>query len=124
MVERAQFPPPPTKAKIAAADGLMGQQWLIWLGALAVWVQRVRVHVFTVDVPSVPSSGGWWAQFATPGAVPGDFAIASLDPGDLDLAVSAQVTAANETTVWVRNWGAGAIDLAAGFIRIRIERAR
>lgn len=124
MVERSTFPSPPDKATVVKDDYRMTLQWLAWLTGLTTWVQRVRVHFFAVDVPSIAASGGWWAQFATPGAVPGDFAIAALNPADLDLAVSAQVTATDETTVWVRNWGAGAVDLAAGTIAIRIERAR
>lgn len=124
MAERAQFPPVPIKSKIAAADGTAALQWLAWFGALALWIQRTRVYVFSVDVPSIPVSAGWWAQFATPGAQVGDFALAGFDPAHVDLAVTAQVTAADTTSIWIRNWGAGAVDLAAGTVRIRIERAR
>ena len=124
MVERPAFPGPPDKAPFVKEDRRLTLQSLAWMTGLTTWIQRVRVHLFAVDVPAIAASGGWWAQFTTPGAVPGDFADAALDPADLDLAVSAQVTAADTTTVWVRNWGAGPIDLAAGTVRIRIERSR
>lgn len=125
MVERVAFPPPPDQSPfVKMPDGRLTLNALAWLTGLTTWIQRVRVHLFAVDVPSIAPSGGWWAQFTTPGAAAGDFAIAAMDPADLDLAVSAQVTAADTTTVWVRNWGAGAVDPAAGTMRIRIERSR
>lgn len=123
MSERLQFPPAPIKARVEGADGLFTLQWLSWLGALTNWVQRQRVYSYAVDVPSIPSAGGWWGQFSVE-AAPGDFAVASLDPADIDLAVAAQVTAPNVVTVWVRNWGAGAVDLAAGTLRVWVQRAR
>lgn len=124
MTERAQFPPPPGKSDVTARDGTMSLAWLTWFGALSAWVQRVRVVSTPVDVPNIAPGGGWWGQVTVGGARPGDFAIAALDPANRDLAVSAQVTANDTVTVWVRNHGAGAIDLAAGTLRIRLERAR
>ncbi len=123
MSERLQFPPPPSKSVIADRNGLFTLQWLAWIGALTNWVQRQRVYSYAVDVPSIPSGGGWWGQFSVEASV-GDFAVASLDPADRDIAVSAQVTATNVVTVWARNWGAGAIDLAAGTLRVWVQRAR
>ena len=124
MVERTQIQPAPDKSKLVAQDGLMTLQWLAWLNGVTNWMQRVRVYVYTVDVPNITTLSGWWGEFSTPGAVAGDFAIAAIDPAHLDIAVAAQVTAADTTTVWLRNWGAGDVDLGAGFMRIRIERAR
>lgn len=124
MSERPQFPPPPSKSQVINRDGTMSLGWLTWFGALAGWVQRVRVAVANVDVPSIPAGGGWWGQVTLNGAAPGDFAVAALDPADRDLAVSAQVTAANTVTVWVRNHGASPIDLGAGTLRVRVEKSR
>lgn len=123
MSERLQFPPPPSKSRVADSSGLLTLQWLGWLGALTTWVQRTRVFAFDVDLPSIPSAGGWWGQFSVEASV-GDFAVASLDPADRDLAVAAQITATNVVTVWVRNWGGGAVDLAAGTLRVWVQRAR
>lgn len=124
MGERPQFPPPPGKSDVTNRDGTMGLAWLTWFGALSAWIQRVRVIPADVDLPAIAAGGGWWGQVTVAGAAVGDFAIASLDPADRDLAVSAQVTAADTVTVWVRNHGAGAIDLAAGTLRVRLEKAR
>jgi len=124
VVERAQFPPPPSKAGVLAPDGLFSLQWLTWLGALTNWTQRTRVYSFSVDVSSIPANGGWWGQFAAPDAAVGDFAVASLEPCDRDIAVSAQVTEPGVVTVWARNWGAGSIDLVPGVARIWVQRAR
>lgn len=124
MTERAGFPPPPDKSGVANRDGTMSLQWLTWFGALSAWVQRVRVVAVAVDLPSIPAGDGWWGQATVAGAAVGDFVTASLDPADRDLAVTAQVTAADTVTVWVRNYSAGAINLAAGTLRIRLERAR
>jgi hypothetical protein len=121
--ERLQFPPAPTKSPVLDRLGLLSLPWLTWIGALVNWVQRQRVYAYAVDVPSIPSGGGWWGQFSVE-AVEGDFAVASLEPADRDIAVSAQVTAPNVVTVWARNWGAGAVDLAAGTLRVWVQRAR
>jgi hypothetical protein len=122
--ERLQFPPAPLKSRVAGADGLYTLQWLAWFGALTNWVQRTRIYVFPHDVPNIPALGGYFVSFSCPGAVVGDFATASMDPAAQDLAVSAQITAADTATVWIRNWGGAGIDPAAGTIRIRVERAR
>lgn len=124
MTERTQFPPPPGKSFVTNRDGTMSLGWLTWFGALTVWIQRTRVIVTALDLPSIPAGGGAFAQVTVAGARPGDFAVASLDPADRDIAVSAQVTANDEVTVWARNYSGGAIDLAAGTLRIRLEKAR
>jgi len=124
MTERASFPPPPVKSGVTARDGTMSLVWLTWFGALAAWAQRVRVVSVPVDVPSIPAGGGWWGQTTVEGLRVGDFATASIDPANRDLAVSAQVTATDTVTVWIINHGASAVDLAAGTLRLRLERAR
>lgn len=123
--ERKQFPPPPGVIRVTDRDGTMSLPWINWLGALAAWVQRVRVISADVDWPSVAAGASAYAQITVAGARPGDFVTASLDPADRDMAVtSAQVTANDTVTVWVTNRSGGAIDLAAGTTRIRLERAR
>lgn len=123
MTERNPFPPAPIKSRIQAIDGLMGSQWRQWIGALTLSVQRVRVFSFAVDVPNLTAGAAWWVQVSCPGAVAGDFAAAALSPADRDLTVTAQVTAADTVTVFVQNLGAGAINLAPGILRVRVERS-
>ena len=111
-------------SRFADRDGTPSLTWTTWFGVLASWIQRVRVVSAAVDLPSIPAGSGAWVQVTVAGAELGDFVTASLEPADRDIAVSAQVTAANTVTVWARNHGAGPIDLAAGTPRIRLERAR
>jgi hypothetical protein len=124
MTERAGFPPPPIKSIVTNRDGTMALAWQTWFGALSGWIQRVKVVAAAVDLPSIPANGGWWGQVSVVGARRGDFALAALDPADRDLAVSAQVTADDTVTVWVRNHGAVGIDLGAGTLRVRVEKGR
>lgn len=124
MTERRAFPLPPGKALVANRDGTMGLQWLTWFGALASWVQRVRVVETAIDWPSIPAGTKAWADVTITGARLGDFAAASLDPTHENLEVTAQVRADDTVRVWVTNNDAGAVDLAAGTTRIRVEKAR
>jgi len=123
--ERKPFPPAPGMSRIADRDGTPALNWQNWFGLLATWNQRTRVVDVPIDLPSIPAGVSAFVQATIAGAAPGDFVIASLDPADRDMAVeSAQVTSANTVTVWVQNRSGGAIDLAAGTLRIRLERAR
>lgn len=124
MTERRQFPPPPGVARVSDRDGTMSLTWLNWFGALAAWVQRVRVIPVAVDLPSIPAGGRAFVQATVAGAALGDFVSVGMDPCDRDLAFTGQVTSADTVTVWVQNFGGAPIDLAAGTLRIRLERAR
>lgn len=125
MSERKPFPPPPGMSRLADRDGTAALNWQNWFGLLASWNQRTRIVPAAIDLPSIPAGNSAFVQITVAGAEPGDFVTASLDPADRDISVeSAQVTAANTVTVWVTNRSAGAIDLAAGTLRIRLERAR
>lgn len=124
MTERATLQALPEKSPVASREGTMSLQWLAWLGALATWVRRVRVFYFAVDVPSIPSGGNWTGTYSLTGVAAGDFVTATLDPTDAGLVVTAQVTAANTVAVVAQNITVGAIDLAAGTIFIKTEKAR
>jgi hypothetical protein len=125
MTERATFPSPPTKSGLLARDGTMALAWLAWVNALTGWVQRVRVFSIAVDVPSIPAGGTAFVDFTIPGAAIGDFAWVSFDPFNADLTVlGADVRLADTVRVRIQNFGAGAVDLAAGTARIRLEKAR
>ena len=124
MSERAGFPPAPEKSALANKDGTANLAWLAWFGAVANHARRVRVVVAAHDWASIPAGATAYADFTITNAALGDFAAASLDPTHADLAISAHVTAANSVRVWATNLSAGAIDLAAGTTRIRLEKAR
>lgn len=126
MTERSPFPNAPSKSGLAARDGTMTLTWLAWINALTQWVQRVRVFSFTVDLPSIPSGGTAFVDVSTPGVeVGGWFCSACFEPWNGDLTcIGADVRAANTVRIRVQNFGAGAVDLAAGIVRVRLEKAR
>ena len=124
MSERPQFPPPPIRSALLSRDGTAALGWLQWFGALATWVQRVRVVAAAADWPSIPAGGAAFVQITVAGARVGDFAMASLDPCDRDLSITAHVSAADTVTIWAENKSASPIDLAAGTTRVRVEKAR
>ena len=73
----------------------------------------------TWDPPSIPVGGDASLPVTVPGAMLGDFAMASFDQDVTDLALSADVTAANEITCTLHNSGSGARDLASGTLRVK-----
>jgi hypothetical protein len=124
MAERKAFPPPPNMSVLIERDGTPTLSWAGWFGVVALWIQRTRVLTFNVDLPSIASGAAASVQVTIPNVKLGDFAAASLDPMNADLAISAAVSANDQVTVWVANYGASAIDLAAGTMRVKVERAR
>jgi hypothetical protein len=63
------------------------------------------------------------ADITIPGAVLGDFVLVSFNLDSVDTYVCGAVTAANIVTVTVLNNTAGAVDLAAGEVRIAVLKA-
>ncbi len=124
MPERKAFPSPPNMNRIAEKDGTPTLPFAGWFGILASWMQRVRVISADADWPSLSAGASQDATMVVKGARVGDFAMASLDPSHADLAVTASVSADDEVTVWVTNLGGSPVDLAAGTLRVRVEKAR
>lgn len=115
--------PPPEQTTVLRSDGRMGLQWLAWLGAVHRRLAREREFSVAIDPPSIAAGAAWWVQVTAKGAKPGDTAVAALTVADRDIAVSAQVTAADTITVWLRNNGVAAVDLGAGTLRVTITSA-
>jgi hypothetical protein len=124
MAERKAFPSPPNMSLLVEKDGTPTLAWAGWFGVVASWMQRTRVLTFNVDMPSISPGAAASAQVTIAGVKLGDFAAASLDPMNANLAISAAVSANDQVTVWVVNYGATAIDLAPGTLRVRVEKAR
>lgn len=59
-------------------------------------------------------------EVTVPGARLGDFALASFSLDVSDLAIRADVTAANTVTVVIGNWTGGTIDLGSGTLRVKV----
>lgn len=124
MADRKPFPPPPGLARVAERDGTPTLAWSNWFGAISAWLQRTRIISSEIDWPSISAGATAFADVTVTNAVVGDFALASLDPTNADLEITAAVTAADTVRIWVTNRSAGSIDLAVGTTRIRLERAR
>lgn len=72
--------------------------------------------------PSVASGAQVTQDVTVPGAAFGDFARASFSASTQGLALSASVTAPNTVQVVLRNNTAGAVDLGAATLRVRIDK--
>lgn len=95
----------------------------------AGWMQAVQLLAEAVggfeadaayDWPSIASGGTAQATVTVSGVKLGDFAVASTNPTNAGLILTAQVTAADSITVTAQNISGGAIDLGAGTVRVRI----
>jgi len=107
------------------AGGAMHREWLFWLNAIG---RRLAGRTL-VDAPFDPSSiaagAVQQATLTVPGAMVSDVVIGvSFDAPQAGVLLHGQVTAAETVTVSFRNVTGAAIDLAAGTVRIMIEKAR
>lgn len=72
------------------------------------------------DPPALVDGAGTSTTVTVSGAVLGDFAVASFNPSVAGLTVTADVTAADTVTVRLQNESGGALDLAAGTLRVKV----
>ncbi len=114
---------PPVRADIAGKDGRVASSWHSWFSFVGNRLGKVSiVAVEGVDPGSLLTGSRQAATVTMPGAALGDFAVAAFDALTADVALLAAVTAENEVTVWFYNLGAGTVDLAAGTLRVRLEK--
>lgn len=59
-------------------------------------------------------------EVTVPGAKLGDFAMCSFSLDVTDLALRADVTAANTVTVVLGNWTGGSLNLGSGTLRVKV----
>lgn len=122
MATRNLYQEPPYKSPLLAKDGTPSVGWLSWLNAIAR-LAKVLTADSPFDVPSIAAGATQGVTMPCRGARPGDFVTASYVPGDVDVALLAQVVNNDEVALIFLNTSAGAIDLAAGTIRVRVEQA-
>jgi hypothetical protein len=77
----------------------------------------------TFNPPSVAAGAETTTTVTVTGAALGDFARASFSLDQAGMVLSAYVSSANTVTVVFRNNTAGAIDLASGTLRVRVNKA-
>lgn len=95
-----------------------------WNGtAWALVAPRPLEASITYDPPSLAAGAGVTTTVTVAGAALGDFARASFLLDLQSIALTAWVSAANTVSVRFQNGTAGAIDLASGTQRVRVEKA-
>ncbi len=114
---------PPLREPLAGRDGRAGRPWHIWLSFVATRLSKALIAAVDVDLGPLTPLARQSVTLTVPGAVPGDFAIASFDPASADLAMMAHVSAAETVTVWFLNLSAATtVDLSPGTLRVRVEK--
>ena len=74
----------------------------------------------TWDPANILSNAAASVEVTVPGAVLGDFALASFSLDVADLTLTADVTAANTVTVVLANDSGGAVNLGSGTLRVKV----
>ena len=120
MTTRVLIQDPPLKAQISGRDGLVARVWLTWFDSITRRCRALFAAV-TTDPPNLVAGASAQATVTVAGARAGDLALASFTPGNAGVMVSASVTANDTVTVTFLNVSGGAIDLASGTLRVRVE---
>ncbi len=96
----------------------------VWNGtAWTLLAPRILEASITYDPPSLAAGEGVTTTVAVAGVALGDFARASFSLDLQGVTLTAWVSAADTVSVRFQNGTAGAIDLATGTLRMRVERA-
>lgn len=111
---------PPLKSRLIAPDGTVSVTWLSWFNLL-IKSTKILVADATYDPPSISAGAVSQATMSISGVRQGDFATASFSPANTGIVLLAQVTADDTVTVTFWNVSGGAIDLASGTLRVRVE---
>lgn len=110
----------PYKAPLTGSGGVVSLSWLAWLNNLTRATTLIIVDA-PADPPNLVAGAVSTVSMTANGAALGDFATASFSLPNAGVSLLAQVTAANTVSVTFWNTTAGAINLAAGTLRVRIE---
>jgi hypothetical protein len=95
-----------------------------WTGsAWTLFVPRLLEASITYDPPSLAAGAGVTTTLNVTGAALGDFARASFSVDLQGITLTAWVSAADTVSVHFQNRTTGALDLASGTLRVRVERA-
>ena len=122
MALRTFYREPPFRNDLIDQRGRPTSPWHLWFANVATQLGRRLIAEVTVDPASLTTGARVAATVTIGGVKVGDFAVASFDPMDADISLTAQVTAADTVVVWFHNLGAGTVDLASGTLRVLIER--
>ncbi len=96
----------------------------VWSGGeWMLLAPRIIDASITYDPPSLAAGDGVTTSVTVTGAALGDFARASFSLGLQGITLTAWVSAADTVSARFQNGTAGAIDLASGTLRVRVEKA-
>jgi hypothetical protein len=113
---------PPYRADLIDAQRRITSPWHLWTNGVAKFLGRRLIVDAAADPPNLIAGASVSAAVTVPGAVAGDFAVASFDPMNAGISLTAQTTAANTVTVWFTNLSGAPIDLGAGTLRVLVEK--
>ena len=122
MALRTFYREPPFRNDLIDDKRRVTAPWHLWFSNAADALGRRLVASVTVDPASLTTGARVAATVTISGVKVGDFAVASFDPMNADISLSAQVTAADTVTVWFHNLGGGTVDLASGTLRVLVEK--
>lgn len=118
MAVRRYFRDPPKRQALVDPKGVITLTWSEWVSLLQKPSAATDVDG-AYDPPNIGAGGLLQVNIGAPGARLGDFAVASHSAAGSGIALMARVSAANQVTVTFLNATGGAIDLAAGTLRVR-----
>ena len=120
MATRQLIQDAPYKSPLTDRQGLMSLRWLSWFDSITRRARALLTDV-SADPPNLAAGTVAQVTVTVPGANAGDLATASFVPAAAGVVIFANVTAANTVTVTFWNVTAGAINLASGTLRVRVE---
>lgn len=112
--------PAPILHRVVRPDGRATEQWNGFFGWVAKRNKGLVVSA-TYDPPSLAAGAAASANVTVTGARPGQWAMATLTTIQAGVVLKAEVTANDTVTVTLLNLTAGAVDLASGILRVRVE---
>ena len=112
---------PPFRAPLTDEQKRVTSSWHLWFNFVANIIGRRTVVSATANPPNLVAGASVSATVTVPGAAVGDFAVASFDPMDAGISLTAQVTAADTVVVWFTNLSGIAVNLADGTLRVLVE---
>lgn len=120
MATRSLLQEPPYRSPFVDRTFKLTLTWMQFFNSL-VSRGKVLLTDATADPPNLGSGATAQVTVSVPGAKAGDHASASFEAGDPGVVVLANVTADDTVTVTFWNVTGGAINLASGTIRVRVE---
>lgn len=112
----------PTRSEVVGLDRVLSLPWKGWISQIVNLINAKAIWETSYNPPSLASGASVTVNMTTPGVRAGDFAQASFFTLTAGIVVTANVSAADTTSVTFRNETGGTVDLASGTLRVLTER--